>query len=379
MKPTMITSMLELAWSARMINKTFNPLFTGEAGLGKSEICQQWVSKKQKVNPDFGFLDLRIAYFEGPDMIGFPDKIKVNGVLRQINCLPDFWPTEGEGLILLEEPNRGTTGVMNTLMQMLTDRKVGHKYEIPKGWIFASCINPESAEYDVNHMDTALKNRFEEFEIEYDGVCFLEYMENHEWSETIQMFVGSGAWVYKNSAEVPQGTPYISPRTWSKLDNAEKAGVKDDMSLHRMVAMSILGKHLGDEYWKFCHKESPVTAQDLIKNKKEGLRRLRKQSDPNNYKGDMISITVESIIKNYGGLKPKKDQVNEATMADVARTIMSDHALNLIKGCGFTAAGGQIRTFFKDFSQRHPDLLDIMRSNIRLNRATGTGKPQDQY
>jgi hypothetical protein len=307
--------------------------------------------------------------------------IEIDGKQRQINALPEFWPTSGEGLILLEEPNRGTTGVMNTLMQILTDRKIGNNYSVPDGWIFAGCINPESAEYDVNHMDIALKNRFEEFEIEYDGVTFMEYIERNNWSETIQLFINSGAWVYKKSSEVPQGSPYISPRTWSKLDNAEKAGLKDDMNLHRIVSMSILGKQLGDEYWKFCHKESPVVARDILNNKKEALIRLKKQSDPNNYKGDMISITVESIIKNYGGLKPKKDQISEADMADVARIIMSDHALNLIKGCGFNSGGGSIRTFFKDFGERYPDLLNIMRANIRLNRTANSenNKSQGQY
>ncbi len=204
MKPSKIHEALDMAFAARKIGKTLNPLFAGAAGIGKSEICQQWVKEQQKRNKDFKFIDLRIAYMEAPDLIGFPEKeIDSNGTPRTAHLLPDFWPTDpnSEGLILLEEPNRGTTAVMNCLMQILTDRKV-HKYELPKGWIIAAAINPDSAEYDVNTMDTALRNRFAEFEVEYDHPTFCAYMESSKWHDTIQNFVKSGTWVYKDAAHL---------------------------------------------------------------------------------------------------------------------------------------------------------------------------------
>ena len=124
MKPTRIKEILDLAYAARKIDEVYNPIFVGEAGLGKSYIAQEWVDDKRKINPEFGFIDLRIAYYEGPDMVGFPETIEINGVVRTTNALPDFWPTEGEGLILFEEPNSGTTGVMNTMMPILTEIQV---------------------------------------------------------------------------------------------------------------------------------------------------------------------------------------------------------------------------------------------------------------
>jgi len=235
-KAANIGLVLDLAYAARQADEIFNPLFTGEAGLGKSQVCQQWVKKKTKENPKFGFIDLRIAYMEAPDLIGFPEVFEVNGVRRTVHELPDFWPTEGEGLLLLEEPNRGTTGVMNCLMQILTDRKV-HKYTLPPGWIIAACINPEGAEYDVNNMDAALKDRFEEYEIEFDHQSFSEYIDAANWDNRVQSFVNSGFWIYKTPKELgPEGS-YISPRTWSKMNAAEKAGVHKARSLHRLTSI----------------------------------------------------------------------------------------------------------------------------------------------
>jgi hypothetical protein len=376
MKPSNIPVVLDMAYEARKLGEVMNPLFTGEAGLGKSQLCQQWVKKQQEHNPKFGFIDLRIAYMEAPDLIGFPETAKDHsGNIRTCHRLPEFWPTEGEGLILLEEPNRGTTGVMNCLMQILTDRKI-HNYTLPAGWLMAGCINPDSSEYDVNSMDAALKDRFEEYEVEYDYMSFMEFMDKNDWVESIQRHIGDALWLYKTSKELGQGGKYISPRTWSKVNAAERAGIRKNRNLHRLVVCSILGKDIGNEYHKNCYDQAPVTASDVIKDKAAALKKLKDQSDPNNYKGDMIAATVESITKAYGGAKKdcKPDQIDEDTMAEIAKILPSDQAVNLIKGCGFKQTKGRMSDFFSDFVKRHPDLVGVLKANLKLARATGADK-----
>jgi len=386
MKPSHITTVMDTALAARKAGDVFIPMFTGEAGLGKSQIVQQWVKAQKKRNPNFGFIDLRIAYMEAPDLIGLPENEVIeekyaDGTIANAKITnhyqPDFWPRdpESEGLILLEEPNRGTTGVMNCLMQLLTDGKI-HKYVVPKGWMVAACINPDSSEYDVNTMDTALKDRFVDFEVEYDPLTFMEFMDKEEWNESIQRFVGDAIWVYKTSKELGQNGKYISPRTWAMVNTAEKAGVRNNRNLHRIVVNSILGKDIGNEYHKYCYDQAPVTATELLKDRSGALSKLKQQSDPNSYKGDMIATTVESIIKAYGGLKKncKADQVDEDLMAEVAIIIPADLSVNLIKGCGFKQTNGRMSDFFGEFVKRHPELIGVLKSNLKLARATKVDK-----
>lgn len=376
MKPSHITTILDMAFEARKQGEVMNPMFTGEAGLGKSQICQQWVKQQQKRNPKFDFVDLRIAYMEAPDLIGFPETAKdKNGVVRTCHRLPEFWPTEGEGLILLEEPNRGTTGVMNCLMQILTDRKI-HNYTLPEGWIIAACINPDSSEYDVNTMDTALKDRFEEYEIDYDPMTFISFMNDQDWNESIQRFVGDAIWIYKTSKELGAGGKYISPRTWSKIQAAEKAGVRKQRNLHRIMIGAILGKDIGNEYHKYCYDQAPVTASDILKDKSAALAKLKEHSHPDTYKGDMIGATIESIIKVYGGTKKdcKADQIDEDTMAEVAKILPADLSVGLIKQCGFKQTKGRMSDFFSDFCKRHPELIGVLQANLKLSRAVDAGK-----
>ena len=373
MKPTQIFDILDLAKQARDNGDIFNPLFTGDAGIGKSAIAQQWVQQQHKRNPEFGFLDLRIAYMEAPDLIGFPKEVPEgeNGGFKTVHCIPEFWPRSGEGLLMLEEPNRGTTGVLNCLMQLLTDRKV-HNYHLPEGWIIASAINPDTAEYDVNTMDFALRDRFEEFEITYDHNAFVEYIEANNWNEMLRTFIRSGIWIYKQAKDIKEGGKYISPRTFSKLQAAEATGIQENRAFHYTICTSILGGDIGKEFWTFCHNDAPVLASDLLHNKADALKRLKKQSQKDTYKGDMIGATVDSIIEHYGGEKEacKDDQVSEELMSEVALIIPSDQALNLIRACGFKQCKGKTQQFFKDFIQRHPDLKNVLKSNIVLTRAT---------
>lgn len=376
MKPSNIVAVLDLAYNAVQSGEVMNPMFTGDAGLGKSQIAQSWVKKQRERNPNFGFVDLRIAYLEAPDLIGFPETATdKNGTQRTCHRLPEFWPTEGEGLILLEEPNRGTTGVMNCLMQLLTDRKV-HNYTLPPGWIIAACVNPDSSEYDVNSMDAALKDRFEEYEVEYDALTFIEFMDKNNWHTPIQRFVGDAIWTYKTPKELGQNGKYISPRTWSKVNAAERAGLSNNRMLHRITVTGILGKDIGNEYHSYCFDQAPVTASDLIKDKKAALKRLKEQCAPDTYRGDMIPATIDSIIKAYGGKKEvcKNDEVDEDTMVEVAKIIPADLTANLIKGCGFKVAKGRMSDFLNQFVKDHPELISIMKSNIKLNRATGVDK-----
>jgi hypothetical protein len=207
-------------------------------------------------------------------------------------------------------------------------------------------------------------------------MSFLDYIEEANWHESVRMFVGSGIWTYKTTKEIGKDGKYISPRTWSKVNAAEMAGVNKNRALHRITVQSILGKDIGNEYHKFCYDSAPVTASDILKDKDAAFKRLKLQSDPSTYQGDMIAATVESIEKAYGGLSKdcKKDQIDEDTMAAVAKIIPADHAVNLIKSCGYKQSKGQITNFFKEFTVRHPDLVQVLKDNIKISRATGVDK-----
>lgn len=322
MKPNEIFGVLDLAKKARSKGLTFNPMFVGDAGLGKSHISQAWVKKQQETNPNFGFIDLRFAYLEAQDVVGMPTT--ESG--RTTFCLPEFWPTSGEGLLLLEEPNRAHPQTMQALMQLTTDRKV-HNYKLPDGWIIAAAINPENTSYNVETMDSALKNRFQIFEINYDQKQFLEFAEKSNFHPNVINFVKSGIWTFKSATEIGENGQYISPRTWKAMSDAENAGLSEEFKFLQFdSAVSILGKAVGKEYFAFCNDDMPILLKDFEENKKKAISRLKKISKPETYRADLISLTITSLSEAFA-----QGKIEDELIAEVAGIIPADLSVTLIK------------------------------------------------
>lgn len=323
MKPTKIFDIMDLSRKAKSNGDRFNPLFVGPPGVGKSEIVQQWC----KAN-NLPFIDIRAAYLEAPDLIGFPSIENKNGRQVTVHNTPDFFPSDPdwEGVFLLEEPNRGTTSVMNTFMQMLTDGKV-HNYTFPKKAIFVGCINPDGSNYDVNTMDSALRNRFVTFNVDYDKNCFVDFMKEHNWDKSISNFVEAGFFKFVTPEEIGDnpGSKYVSPRTLAQLNAALKAGLSSEDEL--MVYESVVGTSIAKAFYKFKHDESPVMYKDLLNNTKASLKKLEGFCDNAKLQSGMISLTLNDILE--------VNEITDTLLTQVVSVLPVDQAAGLIRDLEF--------------------------------------------
>lgn len=330
MKPTDIKQIMNLARAARARGLNFNPLFSGAPGLGKSEILQQWCNENK-----LPFIDLRLAYLESPDLIGYPSISTKNGKQVTVHNTPEFWPDaelQPAGVLFLDELNRGTTAVMNTVMQLLTDRRI-HGYDLPKDWIVAAAINPENSANDVNTMDTALRDRFEIYEITYDKPSYVSFMKKAKYHEDVISFVETGVYKYNKPEDIGDivGAKYTSPRTLSKLSNALLSGVEalgDDIEMATYEAA--LGRNLAMTFYSFRKNETPVTYSDVLTDWRGAKSRLTKFSNPKNYRMAQISITIRDITERFDEKEMKlKD------LAKVCLVIPADQAVALLTGLDF--------------------------------------------
>ena len=354
MKPTAINSVLDLAQRARQQGKTFNPCFVSAPGLGKSEIVQQWAEKN-----GYALVDIRTALLEAPDLIGFPEILTKDGRQRTVHALPDFWPdnSNGKTVLFIDEINRGTTSVMNCFMQLLTDRKI-KDYKLPEDTLIVAAINPENEQNDVNAMDSALKDRLEFFHIEYDKKTHVKFMEDTNYDPVIRLFVESGTWQYCLPEEVSDtpGAKYLSPRTFSKLNNALKAGILEtvDFTEHD-VYDSILGSLMGRAFWQFKNNEQPVTFEEIKKSVKKSMKRLSGFCDPKNYKTGHVSITIRSLIEN------EKD-VTDDMLYNVAVTIGPEQAVSMLKEIGYKRNNPDILT---QLAEKYDDLAAHIKATLK--------------
>ena len=341
MKPSEINEIMDITQRATKNGYIFIPLFIGPPGVGKSHIVQAWA--KQNNLP---FIDLRIAYMEAPDLIGFPSIETVDGRQVTVHNVPEFLPHKGEGVLLIEEPNRGTTSVMNCLMQLLTDRTI-HKYKLPPGWMIVGCINPDSSDYDTNSMDPALKNRFVTFNVTYDKLTFIEYMEKNNFHKDIIDFIESNTWTFTEPENIQNtpGSKFISPRTISQLNSVMRTNLPETQEL--TTYESVLGTLVGKAFYNFRHNERPISLIDLQRNPKASLDCLAKYSDSSNYKNGMISITIKDILRD--------GTIDDDLLTKVLLVIPVDQGMHLITELNYKRGDDSLEKLLK----KEPKLKEL--------------------
>lgn len=349
MKVSQVHGILDLAVRARKNGDVYNPLFVSNAGLGKSALVKGWAKER-----GYQVLDLRAALIEAPEVVGYPIIHNVDGRQRMQYATPEIWPIQGKWVIFLDEINRGSSSVMNAFMQLLTDRKILN-YTLPEEAIIVSAINPENEMYDVNTMDTALKDRVEIFELSYDKKSFLQYIKAANWNRYIIMFVESGLWTYVNPEDVGNvdGNKYIAPRTLEKLNTAMKAGFEDEEQEYA-VFESTLGKNTGRAFYNFIHKEYPILYGDLKRNIKESIEMLKKYSDPSNYKASYIALTIKSLIDE------KVDDLE--LLSKVVLVIPADQGTTLIRELEYVTKNTKL---LEQLTDKYPKVQKHFASNLK--------------
>jgi hypothetical protein len=142
------------------------PVFIwGSPGIGKSAVIRQLASALRLPLQDIRALlldpvDLRGLPFLGPDG-------------RSKWATPDFLPTDGSGVLFLDELNAAPAMVQASCYQLVLDRKLG-EYTLPDGWAIVAAGNRDSDRGATTRMPTPLRNRFVHLDFEVD---------TEEWSQ----------------------------------------------------------------------------------------------------------------------------------------------------------------------------------------------------
>jgi len=170
-------------------------LLEGPTGVGKSEIVR---AVAEQLGIASTVLDLSLL--EPPDLVGLP----VVNAGRTTYALPSVLPTDGAGILLLEELNRAERYIQQPALQLLSARRL-HEYELPPGWVCVATVNPQTAEYHVTALDKALRARFLQVSVRADRPSWLA------WAQTRNLHPGILALAHAHERILDD----VSPRTWT--------------------------------------------------------------------------------------------------------------------------------------------------------------------
>ena len=192
--------------SLRTLIPLRQPVFIwGAPGVGKSQVVSQVA-----VELGLELTDVRAVLLDPVDLRGLPS---VNGDGVAHWSPPSFLPTEGEGVLFLDELNAAPPLVQAACYQLVLDRKVG-EYTLPDGWTVIAAGNRESDRAVTHRMPSALANRFVHLDFAVDVKQWLLWADGMDLSEEIRAFIRFRPNLLHDFDPKKNEKAFPSPRSW---------------------------------------------------------------------------------------------------------------------------------------------------------------------
>ncbi len=219
----------------------------GAPGIGKSSVVESVANSN-----GLELIDLRISQLAPTDLRGIP----VPKDDKAFWFPPEFLPTEGKGILFLDEINMAPPAVQGIAQQLILDRKVG-SYEVPEGWFIWSAGNRKSDHAAVFDMPAPLANRFIHLEVNTSLDEFKKYALANKIDDRIISFLNFRP---KLLHKIDKNSPsWPSPRSWDIADKLLKANLTVDPAI---------GSGVGSEFRSFCKVYSELPKIEPILNGK---------------------------------------------------------------------------------------------------------------
>lgn len=185
----------------------------GPPGVGKSDLVASLaLQRKEELR------DVRLNMMDPTDLKGLPFKTtrgagkKVHDVCGWLT--PDFLPTDGKGILFLDELNSAPPSVQAAGYQLILNRRLGD-YVLPDGWGIIAAGNRAGDRAIVHAMPSPLANRFVHLDFTIHNEDWHEWADKHDINTIVTGFLRyRPALLHKYDAkDNPRAFP--TPRSWS--------------------------------------------------------------------------------------------------------------------------------------------------------------------
>ncbi|HEY2092698.1 MAG TPA: AAA family ATPase [Thermoanaerobaculia bacterium] len=198
------------AWAVRA---DLPVLLLGKHGVGKSESLRA-VARKL----DIGFITLNLSALEPVDLQGMP---RIVG--EQVEYVAPAWfPTSGNGILLLDEITRAPRHLRAPLYQLLTERGLNGR-PLAKGWVPVAAANIGGT-YDVDELDGAFTSRFVCVRVTAAVDSWLKWARDAGVHERVLDFAALHPDLFENAES--------NPRAWEGVSKLLHAGERDQLNPH---------------------------------------------------------------------------------------------------------------------------------------------------
>jgi MoxR-like ATPase len=282
------------------------PLLVGHFGVGKTDVARQIAAENGRK-----IVILVLSQMEPGDLIGLPAR----GEDRTTFLRPDWWPEDGNYLIVLDEINRAHRSIRNAIMQLLIDKRI-HNHVLPDGvWIMAT-MNPPDEEYDQADLitDPAFISRFFVLHVSPTVEEWKEWAQASGVDPRVIDFIAAyPEFLYTSSPLSLRVELRPSPRSWYKLSNVLRLLSKDEIDRYGYIlASAIVGAEAAKAFVEFKKSEHvPMPRKILL----EGLKEVYKDDV------DRSNSLVVRLIDYFSKLNDEEIELLSAHVSRVAENL----------------------------------------------------------
>ncbi len=260
----------------------------GHPGVGKSALVKQAAEKHNCY-----FIDTRLAFKENVDLGGYPvpDPAEQRMVYYRPKFIPPAEVPEGyDGVVwFLDESNRAHPTVIQTLFQIITDKKCG-EHSLPQRTyiLLAGNLGEEDSTTITDFDDSALDGRLAVFQLKPSAEDWLRWAHRERIHPAILHYISlfpEKLWDEQNINPNPRG--------WHQASQAMSVsyGLKDEDELRRYlsekssttlekVIVSLVGHVAGADFISQVTHPREITTGDVLSGNSEKLNRMREGAIP---------------------------------------------------------------------------------------------------
>jgi hypothetical protein len=255
----------------------------GHPGVGKSAIVRQAAERKNRL-----FIDTRLAFKENVDLGGYPVPDAAEG--RMIYYRPRFIPPaevpEGrDGIVwFLDESNRAHPTVIQTLFQIITDRRCG-EHDLPPETciILAGNLGDEDNTTITDFDDSALDGRLVIVQLKPTAADWIRWAAREGVHPSVIRYITiypEKLWDERNINPNPRG--------WHQVSQAIRVsyGLEGEDELRRFLAenggttlekmiVSLVGLVAGSDFTSQLTRPRRITTADVLNGDGEKLEGMR--------------------------------------------------------------------------------------------------------
>jgi hypothetical protein len=285
----------------------------GHHGLGKTQVVKQVADAL-----GIGFIPLYLSTQEIGDLIGLLDK-KGDGTVYHTR--PEWFPTEGEGIIFLDEFNRAHPEVLQAMLPFALDKTL-HKHVLPPGWSIVCANNYSSNNYNTTDIsDSALISRFCHIDFKPTREEFIMFAED-KGAELLAGFIRDHGNMLEEESKGEFDTSKMKPNRRAWIDFVAKLEAEPALENDRFEVYSgLVGSAAAAAFLTYKkHQEGVLDINKILKAYSSVRPKvLEVAGDKQDVRLDFLNAPIEELLQK---LETKNDYLKEEYLENFKQFLM---------------------------------------------------------